>query len=189
MTATIEKTIEKSIAFEGKIVSIEKHIVLFDDKSTSYREIARHCGGVGILAIDEDDRVIMVKQYRKPYEEFLLEIPAGKLEKGETPEDCAERELLEETGCKADILERLSEIYPSPGFLDERLFVFKAKDIKNLGTQNLDEDEHLEILFIPFDEVLEMVQSAKIKDAKTMVAILLEAVERRSGGNYVKERN
>ena len=189
MTAKIEKTIEKSIVFEGKIVSIEKHTVLFDDKSTSYREIARHCGGVGILAIDEADRVIMVKQYRKPYEEFLLEIPAGKLEKGEAPEECAERELLEETGYKADILERLSEIYPSPGFLDERLFVFKAKNIKDLGTQNLDADEHLEIVFIPFDEVLEMVQSGIIKDAKTMVAILLEAVERKAGSNYVKERN
>jgi len=186
MTAKCEKTIEKSIAFEGKIVSIEKHIVEFDDKSTSYREIARHCGGVGILAIDENDSVIMVKQYRKPYEEFLLEIPAGKLEKGEAPVECAERELLEETGYKADILERLSEIYPSPGFLDERLFVFRAKNLKNDGIQNLDEDEHIEILYIPFNEVLEMVLSSKIKDAKTIVAILMEAVERKGGCNNVR---
>lgn len=180
MAAKSEKTVDLSIAFKGRIVTIEKHDVVFDDGSTAYREIARHCGGVGILAIDRDDRVIMVKQYRKPYEEFLLEIPAGKLEAGEIPEVCAERELMEETGYRVGNLEKLSEIYPSPGFLDERLFVFRAKNIEPMGTQNLDFDEHLEILHIPFDEVLEMVQSMKIKDGKTVVAVLLEAVERKS---------
>ncbi len=178
MTAKSEKTIELSTAFEGKIVSIEKHTVQFDDGKTAYREIARHCGGVGILAIDEMDQLFLVKQYRKPYEEFLLEIPAGKLELGEEPLMCAERELLEETGTSAAKFEKLSEIYPSPGFLDERLFIFKAYDFQDTGTQNLDMDEHLEVLKVPFREAVAMVQRMEIKDAKTVAAILLEAANR-----------
>lgn len=181
MAGKTEKTIEKSIEFKGKIITMEKHTIAFENGKTAYREIARHSGGVGILAIDKNDCILMVKQYRKPYEEFLLEIPAGKLEKGEIPEECAERELMEETGCSADCLEKLSEIYPSPGFLDERLFVFRAINLVETGVQKLDEDEHLDVLHVPFDEALDMVRQMKIKDGKTMIAILLEADMRNNG--------
>jgi len=178
MAAKTEKTIEKTIKFKGRIITMEEHTIVFENGKTAYREIARHNGGVGILAIDKNDCILMVKQYRKPYEEFLLEIPAGKLEKGEIPVECAERELMEETGCRADCLEKLSEIYPSPGFLDERLFVFRARNVEESGVQKLDEDEHLEVLHVPFAEALQMVQRMEIKDGKTMIAILLEAEER-----------
>lgn len=178
MKAKAEKTIRLERPYIGKIVTIEEQTVEFDNGNMAYREIARHCGGVGILAINRRDEIYLVNQYRKPYDEFLLEIPAGKLEPDEDPEECARRELLEETGIESITLEKLSEIYPSPGFLDERLFVFRTLDFKEGGAAAPDEDEYLDVVIMPFSMALQKVHAMEIRDAKTVVAILIEATKR-----------
>ncbi len=173
-----EKTIKSKVAFNGKIINVEQLTVTFDNGREAYREIARHNGGVGILAIDNDDNIMLVRQYRKAYEEFVLEIPAGKLEKEEDPYTCAKRELEEETGNVAEELVKLFEIYPSPGFLDEKLYIYKATKFHSNGNFKPDLDEYLDFIKLPFSNAYKMVLNGEIKDAKTIIAIMRESLYR-----------
>lgn len=136
------------------------------------RDIIKHNGSAVIVAVFPDNTVSLVRQYRHAAKKFLLELPAGSLEKGETPEECASREVIEEIGFKAGKLEKLTEFYVSPGFLDEKMFVFLATDLTEVG-QNLDDDEFLEIERLSFPEVYKMIKNGEFEDAKTMLSLIL----------------
>ncbi|QSX06809.1 NUDIX hydrolase [Sedimentibacter sp. zth1] len=165
-----EITVNSEKVFEGKIINVRIDTVEVPNKKYAKREIVEHKGAVGIVAMDNDE-LILVKQYRKAVEDFLYEIPAGKLELNEEPLAAANRELIEETGFCPNKLEKLTEFYTSPGFSNEKIYLYKATELKEVGS-NPDEDEFIEIVRIKFDEALNLVKQNKIKDAKTIIAIL-----------------
>ncbi|WP_214775142.1 NUDIX hydrolase [Exiguobacterium sp. s37] len=165
-----EKTIEREVIYQGKIFDVEKHVVSLPNGNTSVRELVYHNGAVAVLVIDESDNIVMVEQYRKAFESMSLEIPAGKLEKGEEPLASAERELEEETGYTAESLEKIFSFYGAPGFCSERVDVFVAKGL-SAGEMNLDEDEFLNVKRYSFDEATALLDRGIITDAKTIMAI------------------
>ncbi|WP_214686911.1 NUDIX hydrolase [Exiguobacterium sp. s163] len=165
-----EKTIEREVIYKGKIFDVEKHVVSLPNGNTSVRELVYHNGAVAVLVIDESDKIVMVEQYRKAFESMSLEIPAGKLEKGEEPVSSAERELAEETGYTAESLEKIFSFYGAPGFCSERVDVFVAKGL-SAGEMNLDEDEFLNVKRYSFDEAVDLLDRGIITDAKTIMAI------------------
>lgn len=167
-----EKTIEQEYIYKGKIINLRKDKIEQHDGKQFLREIVEHNGGVGIVAIDDEGNIILVSQYRKPFEEVLVEIPAGKIEKGEDPYLCAVRELEEETGFIPLKLELMTVLYPSPGFLTEKLHIYFCKDMIK-GKINFDEGENLTSKHVKYEEALKQVYSGEIKDAKTVVGILM----------------
>lgn len=167
-----EKTIKSQQIFDGKVFSVKKDIVKLVDDSEAIREVVVHNGGAGILAINEDKKVILVRQFRKGAEEETLEIPAGKLEVGEEPTECVKRELLEETGYFAKKIKSIGQFYPTPAYCTEKIHLFMATQIEKQN-QKLDDGEFLEIVELDFDKAYNMVLSNEIKDAKTIIAILI----------------
>lgn len=167
-----ETTIEKEYIYKGKIIDVRRDKVELPNGNTSIREIVEHNGAVGIVAINKKNEIIMVRQYRKPFEEVLLEIPAGKIEGKEEPLECGKRELQEETGFKPLKMELMSTIYTSPGFTNERIYIFFCKDME-MGTTNYDSDEFIQTEYIPYERAVEMIYENKIKDAKTIAGILM----------------
>ncbi|MFN3366298.1 MAG: NUDIX domain-containing protein [Exiguobacterium mexicanum] len=165
-----EKTIEREVIYEGKIFNVEKHVVSLPNGGTSVRELVYHNGAVAVLVVDEDDRIVLVEQYRKAFESMSLEIPAGKLEVGEEPLASAKRELEEETGFTAENLEKIFSFYGAPGFCSERVDVYVARGL-TAGVMNLDEDEFLQVQRFTFDEAVDLLASGRITDAKTIMAI------------------
>ena len=170
-----EKEISRKNIFSGKILKLLVDEVLTPDGKQAEREIIEHNGGAGIVAATKDKELVLVEQYRRPYDEITLEIPAGKLEKNENPFVCANRELKEETGYTAKEILPFGEIYPSPGYTNEVIHLFLAKDLEK-GEAMPDEDEFLHIKKIPVSEALSMVYDGKIKDAKTVICILKYAL-------------
>ncbi|MGN1031484.1 MAG: NUDIX domain-containing protein [Butyricicoccaceae bacterium] len=165
-----EKTVSKDYKFRGHIMTVRVDQALLPNGEPCVREVCEHPGGVGILPLDEDGNVTLVRQFRYPYGEIILEIPAGKMDQG--PEGhlaCGIRELAEETGLIADEMIYLGEIWPSPGFMDERLYLYCAKGLKQ-GETHPDEDEFVEVVKMPFSELKERILSGEIKDAKTVAA-------------------
>ena len=166
----IEKKLSGEIIYDGKIIKVEKHTVLCPNKNTSTREVVRHKGGSTILYINENDEVLLIRQYRYAYNEVIYELPAGKLEALEDPYDSAIRELEEEAGLKASRLDYLGCIYPTCGYSDEVIHLYLAKDVIKTHT-NFDSDEFIESYYIPLNDVKKMIISGEIKDAKTICAI------------------
>jgi ADP-ribose pyrophosphatase len=165
-----EKTVNEKYLFKGRIINLRVDDITLPNGEPANREVVEHSGGVGIVAIDEKMDVYLVKQFRYPYKQNVLEIPAGKLNKGENPKECGERELLEEVGVVAKSFVELGEIYPSPGYCEEIITIYLATDLEQ-KKQNLDEDEFLEIVKLPFAKALEMAANGEIKDAKTVVGL------------------
>ena len=167
-----EKTLSQKYYFQGNIMSARLDQVELPNGKTAPREICEHLGGVGVLPIDKDGNIILVRQYRYPYDELTLEIPAGKLDhgEGEDIEACGMRELKEETGCTAGRIVPLGCIYPSPGFLTEVVHMFAALDLTE-GEMQPDEDEFVEFVRLPLAEVEAMVERNEIRDGKTVVAL------------------
>lgn len=166
-----EKTLASERIYEGKILNLRKDKVTVKT-GASYREIVEHNGGSVILPIDEDDNVIMVKQFRKPFEEVILELPAGKIDGDEDPMQAAIRELKEETGCRAENIRPLGKIYPSVGYTTEILYLYMAWDLEE-GETDFDDNEAIDIVRIPFKEAIEKVIDGEICDAKTVAALLI----------------
>ena len=166
-----EKQIETKTVYEGMIVDIRRDIAEIQNGKHVPREVVVHPGGVGIVPLTDDHKILMVRQYRYPMEQELLEIPAGKLSDGEDPFDCAVRELSEETGCTAGRYVFLGEIYPSPGFCREILHLYLALDLQQ-GKMHLDEDELLSVEAVPIDKLVSKIMSNEIMDAKTIIGIL-----------------
>lgn len=157
--------------FSGNIIQIHLDDITLCDGTKGSRECVDHPGGVGIIGINDDDEVLMVRQFRYPYKEIVYEIPAGKLDKDEKPIDAGKREFMEECGCFADEFVPLGEIYPTPGYTNEIIRLFWAKGL-HFDSQNLDEGEFLEVCKIKFDRLIDMIISGEIKDAKTIAAAL-----------------
>jgi len=159
--------------FSGRVVGLVVDTVREGDV-TYKREVVRHDGGAGIVAYFDDGTVALVRQYRHPAVRYVLELPAGKLEAGERPEESAARELEEELGVVAGRMEQLSEFYTTPGFCAEKLWVFLATDLRETQ-QSHETDEILEVVRLPFARALEMIASREIEDAKTIIGLLLAA--------------
>ncbi len=166
-----ERTVASETLFQGKIIELERLRVQLPDGREATREVVRHPGAVAILAEPTPDLIVLVKQYRKAPEESLVEIPAGKLEPGESPEVCAVRELREETGLAARSVKPVFDFFTSPGFADERIYLYYTNDVEQ-GEQALDEDEFVEVSRASREEVKAMLQNGSIQDAKTLIALL-----------------
>jgi ADP-ribose pyrophosphatase len=169
-----EKTVEKKTLYRGRIVNVRVDSVALHNGKIVTREVVEHPGGVAVLPYDEDGTVTLVRQYRYPAQEVLLEAPAGKLEPGEDPEICGRRELHEEAGFTAKSFERLVVMQPSPGYCQELLYLYLARDLTFVGLKP-DENEFLDIVKLPFSEALQMASNGQITDAKTALAILMTA--------------
>lgn len=168
-----EKTIQSNRLYEGKIINLKVDDVSLPNGKTSKRELIEHPGAVAVIAITSENKIIMVEQYRKALERSLVEIPAGKLEKGEAPEFTAMRELEEETGYTADKLELIQSFSTSPGFADEVVHLYFAVGLKkSTNGAALDEDEFVELMEVSLEEAEEMVRNQRIYDAKTAFAVL-----------------
>ena len=165
-----EKRIDGVTIFDGKVVKLVKDKVLCPNGKESYREIIRHPGGAGILCVTKDEKVLLIKQFRYAYDEVIYEIPAGKLEENEDPYFAALREFEEETDNKAKELISLGHIYPTCGYSAEKIYLYLALDVTPCE-RHLDEDEVIEIEYIPLNKVKEMIANEEIKDAKTIIAI------------------
>jgi ADP-ribose pyrophosphatase len=165
-----EKTINKHYIFEGKILTVRKDEVLLPNGDSASREFIEHNGGSSIYC-EKDNKVVLVKQFRYPYKQEIWELPAGKLNKGEDPEDTARRELEEECGIKANKIEKLFDMYPSPGYTNEVIRIYKASELEETK-QNLDDGEFLTCKWFTKEELKEMISSNKINDAKTLIALL-----------------
>ena len=166
-----EKTIDSREIFKGRILRVRLDTVRLPNGKEGIREVVEHPGGVAILAIDSEDRVLLVRQYRYPFERVMTEIPAGKREPGEPPFITAQRELQEEVGATADTWTELGTLIPSPGCYGETLYLYMAQDL-HFGATHPDEDEFLEPLRVPLDEAVRQCMDGTLTDAKTVAAIL-----------------
>lgn len=166
-----EKTLNSQTIYDGKVFRIILDDVELPDGNLAKREVALHSGGVCVAALDEEDNLYFVRQFRYPYSEVVLELPAGKLEKGQTPLENGKRELLEETGCVGYSYISLGQLYPSPGYTSEIIHLYACR-VKSVGDNQTDCDEFLEIEKIHFSKALEMVLNNQIPDSKTQVCIL-----------------
>lgn len=168
-----EKTISTKSLFEGKIVHLELLDVELPNGKTAQREVIRHRGAAVVLARREDGRFIFVKQFRKPLDRVIIEAVAGTLEPDEDPKICADRELLEEAGYRAQTLQHLGTVYPSPGYVEERMEIYFAQVGSEPESQDLDEDEFVAVFTCTEAEFNGMLRDGKVLDAKTMAAWLL----------------
>ena len=171
MMEHFEKTLSKDYKYNGKIINMRVDETQLENGKTAIREVVEHSGGVCVAALDEESRLLMVRQFRYPYSEVLWEIPAGKREKGEDPLECGKRELEEETGYTAEKYTDLGKLYPTPAYVDEVIYMYYAENLSKTR-QHLDEDEFLTVERVPFDDAVKMVMNGEIRDAKTQVAIL-----------------
>lgn len=166
-----EKTLEEKIIFKGRIITVREDKVLLPNGKEAGREVVAHNGGVCVAVLTEENEILMVKQFRYPYKEELLELPAGKLEKGEDPYQAGLRETEEETGVKPHALHSLGLLYPTPGYCGEVIHMYYADEYE-VTHQNLDEDEFLSAEKIRLCDAVKMVMSGEIKDGKTQTAVL-----------------
>lgn len=166
----MERKISGEVIYKGRVISLEKDKVLCSNGNESIREIVRHNGGSAILAID-NGYVFLEKQFRYAYNDYIIEIPAGKIEPNEDPLTAAYREIEEEIGYKAIDLKLLNILYPSVGYTSEVIHIYYTNTLVKTKT-HLDFDEEIEIIKIPFAEAIEMIKTQKIKDAKTICALL-----------------
>lgn len=165
-----EKRTGGRTVFEGRVIRVEEDEVLLPDGKSASREVVRHNGGVCVAPLTDSGELILVRQYRYPYGEITLELPAGKLEKGEDPLSAAKRELSEETGAEGR-LTPLGEMYPTPGYSDEIIRLYAATEL-SFGKMHTDDDEFIETVKLSLKEAEEMVLDGRIKDGKTQVLVL-----------------
>lgn len=166
-----EKTISTDRIYDGKVINFRVDTVELPNGGVSKRELVEHPGGVGVVAVDGDGCLLLVEQFRKSYDKMILEIPAGKMERGEEPERCGRRELEEETGYAAERFEFLGECYPSVGYTNEIIRLFLASGLKKTQ-QHTDEDEFLNVIRVPFEAVYKRIMNNEIADAKTVIGVL-----------------
>ncbi|PLT34800.1 NUDIX hydrolase [Bacillus sp. V5-8f] len=167
-----EKTLSSEKIFEGKVISLQVDEVELPDGNRSKREIIKHPGAVAVIAVTNENKIVMVEQYRKALERSLVEIPAGKLEKGEDPVDSACRELEEETGYGCESMQHITSFYTSPGFADEIVHLYFARGIqKKQNAASVDEDEFVEVYELSLEEAEQYMEEGKIRDAKTAYAV------------------
>jgi ADP-ribose pyrophosphatase len=165
--------IEKQVIFSGSRIRLEVHTLENDTTGKRHaREVVVHPGAVVILPLLKDDQILLIRNRRYTINERLIELPAGTLEKGEDPINCAGRELVEETGHLAGRLKSLGNFFTSPGVLSEKIYAYAAYDLE-IAQTNPDEGEEIETLPVPFDEAIEMIRDGRIHDGKTIATILM----------------
>ena len=169
----LPKTINSQKVFQGRVFNVTVDTVR-EGELTYQREVVHHGGSAVIVPVFDDSTVALVRQYRHPAVRYLLEAPAGTLAEGERPEVGAERELQEELGIIAGRMEKLSEFFVSPGFCEEKMWVYLATELIE-GPQQLEADEILDVVRLPISEALEMITSGEIQDAKTIIGLMLAA--------------
>lgn len=172
MSTLHEELIETKTVFTGKVLKMRYDTVRLPNGREATREVVEHPGAVAVVPVTDEGKVVLVRQYRYPVKEVLLEIPAGKLDKGEKPEICAHRELEEETGFKAGKMEHLATFYTGPGFTDEIMYLYLARDL-TVTEQCLDEDEFLAVGHYTADEIKSLLAEKKVNDAKTLVGLMM----------------
>jgi ADP-ribose pyrophosphatase len=166
-----EKKQRRLYEHRGNFLVFGQDEVILENGRTATRDFVLHPGAACVLAVNDQDEVVMVRQYRYPVSRALLEIPAGKLSTGEDPLLCAQRELEEETGCRAGRWEFLAEYFSTPGFSDERMFLYLARDLTFVESHP-DPDEFVKLEKIPVSQAKEMILDGRIQDAKTLIALL-----------------
>jgi len=171
----IETELQKNYVYNGRILNLRADKVTLPNGKTSEREYVEHRGGAAVLAVDNEENVYLVRQFRYPYREILTEIPAGKLEVGETPEKTAIRELAEETGLSGDV-SFYGIIYPTPAYTNEKIYIYLAENLTCSKT-HFDEDEFLDVIKMPIKTVLKQIYDGTIKDGKTCYAVLKYAAQ------------
>jgi ADP-ribose pyrophosphatase len=169
--------------YSGRIVNLDVDTVRFPDGSIGQLEMLRHPGASAVVPFlddpaDPDPRLLLIRQFRHAAEGFIWEVPAGRLDPGETPEDCARRELEEETGMRARAIERLTTIYTTPGFTDERIHLFLARGLEQ-GEVRREKDEFMELHTLTWSSVMALARSGEIQDAKTLTSLLFVQCFRR----------
>jgi len=167
-----EQTVESISVYKGLIVDVRRDKARLHNGKIVDREVVEHPGGVAVLPLDEDGNVTLVRQFRYTVMRDMLEIPAGKLEIGEDPEECGRRELHEEVGLTANKFDLLCVMRPSAGISTERLYLYLARDLEFIGL-NPDTDEFLEVIKMPLAELADMAVKGEIEDAKTALAVML----------------
>ena len=165
-----EEQIESENIFSGVILNVKRDRVRLPNGHSSVREVIRHVGAVCVVPVTDDGRVVLERQYRYPIDQVITEIPAGKLEIGENPDDAIRRELAEEAGLKAESITSLGAFYPTVGYSNEIIRLYLAKGLTYVGAKP-DEDEFLEIKYFPIDELRKKCLSGEITDSKTIIAI------------------
>lgn len=167
----VEKALKKEVVYQGRRFAFCSDEVLLPNGETSRRDYIAHPGAVAVAALDANNELYFVRQFRYVCGREMLELPAGVLEKGENPSDAALRELREETGAVCSELHSLGEFYPTPGCTDEKIWFYYAR-VESVGEQELDEDEFVNVVKIPLKKAVEMVLNNEIKDGKTQAAVL-----------------
>lgn len=166
-----EITVKSEKIFEGKIINLRVDTVELENQKYAKREIVEHKSAAAILAINDHNQMLLVRQYRKAIEEYLYEVPAGILNIAEEPQDGALRELEEETGYVAGKIDLIYEFYTSPGFSNEKVFLFKAENLVFTSTK-FDEDECIETIAVTKEEAKKMLETGKITDSKTLISLM-----------------
>jgi ADP-ribose pyrophosphatase len=159
--------------YHGRIIDVSLYTVR-EGAKTYQREVVHHPGGASTVAVFDDGTIALVRQYRHPTVRYVLELPAGRLEAPERPEECAARELEEEIGVRAGRMERLAEFFTTPGFCEEKLWIYLATELTETE-QSLEDDELVEVVRLSFPRALEMITSGEIEDAKTIIGLMLAA--------------
>ena len=166
-----EKKLSSKLIFDGNVVKLYLDEVELDNGYKATREYIKHPGGVCVAAVDEEDNIYMVEQYRYPFGRVLTEVPAGKLEQGEDPKDCGIRELKEEVGAEAESFEYLGCLYPTIAYDTETIHIFLARGL-SFTEQHLDEGEFLDVKKMPLKEAYRMALDNELPDAKTQLAVI-----------------
>lgn len=170
-----EKTLTKTYQFNGRIINLRTDTAELPNGAVADREVVEHPGGVCVAPLTAEGDLLFVRQFRYPYGEILLELPAGKRDRnGEDPLECGKRELLEETGAIAKQYRSLGCVYPSPGFCNEVIYLYLAEEL-SFGEAQPDEDEFVEVIRIPLKKAVDMVMNGELTDAKTQIAVLKTA--------------
>lgn len=165
------EVINSKEVFKGKVINVNVDTISLPDGKTAEREIVVRADATAVVPIDEDGNVVLVEQYRHGALSMVLEIPAGMLEKGEDPKECAIRELEEETSFIAKNITHITTMYPTVGFCTEKLHIYLAKDLEQ-GNFNFDDDEFIEVKKIPLEKAIDMIYTGEIIDAKTIIGLL-----------------
>jgi ADP-ribose pyrophosphatase len=164
--------------FKGRVLTLNLETVTLPNGATVELELVRHPGAAAVVPIKDDGTVVLVRQYRHATGGFIYEIPAGKLNPNEDPRDCAMRELEEEIGYRASLLELLTSIFTAPGFADEVIHIFKATGLTP-GRQQLDHDEVLDVIELPLEKAMAQIRDGTIRDGKTIVGLQAVYLQRR----------
>jgi len=168
------KVINRRNIFKGRVIDLSVETIIFSDQQVEMERI-NHPGGAAVVSLLSDESVVLIKQYRHCIGDTIWEIPAGRLEPGENPLDCAKRELEEEVGYRAAQIKKLTEIYSAPAYCTEVISIFLATELTP-GTQRLDDDEIIKVVKIPLTEAVLKVKTGEIKDAKTVVGLMLTQI-------------